>query len=29
VCKPSPEMTTRLKQIEQDIESGKIKVSEG
>jgi basic membrane protein A len=29
VCKPSPEMTTKLKQIEQDIESGKIKVSEG
>jgi basic membrane protein A len=29
VCKPTPEMTTKLKQIEQDIESGKIKVSEG
>ncbi|MFM0736042.1 BMP family protein [Paraburkholderia xenovorans] len=29
VCKPTPDMSTKLKQIEQDIESGKIKVSEG
>ncbi|MFM0075214.1 BMP family protein [Paraburkholderia sediminicola] len=29
VCKPTPEMSTKIRQIEQDIESGKIKVSEG
>jgi basic membrane protein A len=29
VCKPTPEMSTKIKQIEEDIESGKIKVSEG
>jgi basic membrane protein A len=29
VCKPTPEMSTKIKQIEQDIESGKIKVFEG
>ncbi|MFM0237729.1 BMP family protein [Paraburkholderia phytofirmans] len=29
VCSPTPQMSTKIKQIEQDIESGKIKVSEG
>ncbi|MFM0641405.1 BMP family protein [Paraburkholderia metrosideri] len=29
VCKPTAEMSTKIRQIEQDIESGKIKVSEG
>ncbi|MGQ7934772.1 BMP family protein [Paraburkholderia sp. D1E] len=29
ICKPTAEMSTKIRQIEQDIESGKIKVSEG
>ncbi|MFM0665075.1 BMP family protein [Paraburkholderia sediminicola] len=29
VCKPTADMSTKIRQIEQDIESGKIKVSEG
>jgi basic membrane protein A len=29
ICKPTPAMDAKLKQIEEDILSGKIKVSEG
>jgi basic membrane protein A len=29
VCKPTPAMEAKIKEIEQDILSGKIKVSEG